>query len=66
MSKSPEMEKCTNDLAKRLFGRSRTESLNAGLCVTCGASAWPFRDEVSQLEYHISGMCQACQDSVFG
>mgnify|MGYP001159308508 FL=1 len=25
-----------------------------------------FRDELSAREYYISGMCQACQDSVFG
>lgn len=25
-----------------------------------------FRDELSAKEYYISGMCQACQDSVFG
>lgn len=26
----------------------------------------PFRDKQSFTEYTISGMCQACQDSVFG
>ena len=25
-----------------------------------------FRDELSAREYYISGMCQACQDGVFG
>jgi len=25
-----------------------------------------FRDELSIKEYHISGMCQKCQDEVFG
>jgi hypothetical protein len=25
-----------------------------------------FRDKLSAKEYYISGMCQACQDSVFG
>lgn len=25
-----------------------------------------FRDELSAKEYYISGMCQSCQDSVFG
>jgi hypothetical protein len=28
--------------------------------------AFMFRDESSAREYRISGMCQACQDSVFG
>ena len=40
----------------------------AGLCVTCGAQIDmdSFRDELSIREYHISGMCQDCQDDVFG
>jgi hypothetical protein len=25
-----------------------------------------FRDELSKKEFHVSGMCQSCQDSVFG
>ena len=25
-----------------------------------------FRNELSRREYHISGLCQECQDSVFG
>ncbi len=46
-------------------------------CATCGKPptdtgrndcplAFMFRDELSAKEYYISGMCQACQDSVFG
>lgn len=46
-------------------------------CPTCGKEAtktprndlpvaFLFRDELSAREYRISGMCQACQDSVFG
>ena len=25
-----------------------------------------FRNEISEEEYQISGLCQACQDSIFG
>ena len=46
-------------------------------CPTCGkgatetprndlAKAFLFRNELSAREYRISGMCQSCQDSVFG
>ena len=46
-------------------------------CPTCGKpasdtphhnvpKAFLFRDEGSAKEYRISGMCQACQDAVFG
>lgn len=36
------------------------------LCPCCGKPVGEFRDELSKREYSISGMCQACQDSVFG
>lgn len=36
-----------------------------GLCPTCGQPIGPFRDKLSEKEYGISGMCQACQDKVF-
>jgi hypothetical protein len=47
------------------------------VCPTCGKppsdtphhnnpKAFLFRNEGSAKEYRISGMCQACQDSVFG
>lgn len=35
-------------------------------CATCGKSVGDFRDDLSRKEFTISGMCQACQDSVFG
>jgi hypothetical protein len=34
--------------------------------MTCEGQASFFRDAVSEDEYRISGMCQDCQDSVFG
>ena len=38
-------------------------------CPTCGKEFNPtkdFRNPLSQKEFIISGMCQDCQDSVFG
>ena len=37
-----------------------------GKCTTCEADAKEFRGNLSRKEYGISGMCQKCQDSVFG
>ena len=37
-----------------------------GKCPTCGTETTRFRNKVSLKEYRISGMCQECQDSVFG
>jgi len=38
------------------------------LCVCCDnkIAETPFKDALSKKEYSISGMCQDCQDSVFG
>lgn len=62
--------------------RAGDNKFNFPSCPTCGkppmdmsptshANAFPsgayqFRDELSAKEYYISGMCQECQDSVFG
>ena len=49
------------------FGKA-VENVEAGLCATCVKKIdfAKFRDELSKKEYGISGMCQKCQDSVFG
>ena len=63
--KSPEVE----DMLTKLFGVNRRESITSKVCVSCGAenlTEESFRDELSLREFHISGLCQTCQDSVFG
>jgi hypothetical protein len=47
------------------LGRARSLAIAARACVTCGKRADLFRDSLSVKEYHISGMCQICQDEVF-
>ena len=60
------LENLKEEIAQTLFGRSRTIAMNGGQCVTCGEFNLEFRDKLSRKEYGISGMCQCCQDSVFG
>ena len=55
-----------DEMALRLFGRSRTIALAGGQCVKCGEFADEFRDALSRKEYGISGLCQDCQDGIFG
>lgn len=45
-----------------------TERLNAGLCPTCGEKPdlTALRDTASKKEFAITGMCQKCQDNIFG
>ena len=52
-------------MSERLFDRSRSLSMFNFECPTCGGPIDKFRDELSQREYRISGMCQVCQDEVF-
>ncbi len=35
-------------------------------CPCCKESTGHFRDHLSEREYNISGLCQKCQDYVFG
>ena len=48
----------------------RREAFEKATCLAapigCGKAIGPFKDEVSSKEYAISGLCQHCQDSIFG
>lgn len=54
-------------LARTMFPGAQ-EKINQGMCPQCGAKIDPgkFTDGLSALEYSKSGLCQACQDKVFG
>ena len=45
-----------------------SENIKNGRCPDCKRriSDIPFKDSISKQEYHISGLCQICQDKVFG
>jgi len=42
------------------------DNIDAGLCPICAQPIGVFRDALSRKEFGISGLCQACQDRVFG
>lgn len=52
------------------FGFDRRTSIRGDKCVPppigCGGPATEFKDEISRREYRISGLCQKCQDKIFG
>ena len=61
-NKSEPIKKLCDNLA-RSMGWSGLE----GRCRTCDAPIiGEFRDKLSEEEYLISGMCQDCQDEIFG
>ena len=49
------------------FGIDRKETIETKKCaLSCANPDVNFRDELSRKEYGISGLCQTCQDSIFG
>jgi len=62
--KAPAIE----ELLEAMSGR--TTYINKGTCIPapigCGKEITGFKDQLSAKEYTISGLCQGCQDSVFG
>ena len=61
--KAPEIERAIT----AMFGIDRREAIKAQVCPLCGSSVEldSFKDELSLKEFHISGMCQDCQDRMF-
>jgi hypothetical protein len=62
-----------NDFLNSLSGANREETISSNKCIPppigCGRIITPdteFRNETSRKEYQISGLCQQCQDKVFG
>ena len=55
----------TNKIVFKMFPEKKLD-VNAQICTTCGKPVGKFKDKISKKEYSISGMCQKCQDSVFG
>ena len=53
-----------------LFGFVRAVHISVDECVPepvgCGGPATEFEDALSRKEYSISGLCQKCQNKVFG
>lgn len=70
MAKPSEKTEAMEQALKGMVGFDRREYIRQDKCVPqpygCGGTARVFRDELSVKEYQMSGMCQNCQDSVFG
>lgn len=60
--KAPEI----NELLTQTTGISRQDAATQKICTFCKGDASEFRNDISRREYRISGLCQKCQDSVFG
>jgi hypothetical protein len=54
------------EIMKQLGFGEEVAKVESGICPTCGEGVGKFRDHLSEKEYKISGMCQNCQDKIFG
>lgn len=63
--KNDDIQNSLETMSAIFFNRSRKQSILQRTCVKCGGSAKIFKDELSQKEYSISGLCQKCQDIIF-
>jgi hypothetical protein len=50
----------------KMLSTPRSVAFKENTCVTCSGEAKEFRDTTSEKEYTISGMCQPCQDKIWG
>ncbi len=68
MGKSKEVKKFLDNFSEKSFGKSKTKCEEQNICVFCHnvVRMEDFRDDLSRKEYGISGLCQKCQDDVFG
>ena len=64
--KSESLDRTLDAMSSILFGVGRKESIAQDTCVSCKEDASTFNDNLSRKEFTISGLCQSCQDSVFG
>ena len=49
-----------------IFGIDRKQNIMDGICVSCKSPATEFDSNMSYKEFCISGLCQKCQDKIFG
>lgn len=50
----------------KAFGMTHLDAISNSVCLLCGKKATSFHDEACEEEYVISGICQKCQDKMFG
>lgn len=51
---------------QNVLGVDRMATIRNNKCTHCGGDAYWFKDQLSKTEYTISGMCQKCQDDIWG
>lgn len=60
-SKTPEIKQMLEKIAPGTLDKAEQ-----GLCTVCERPIGKFKDRLSKREYGISGLCQSCQDNIWG
>jgi len=58
------LQEFRNDLAASIYGMTKTEALDKGVCISCRKPP-TFSTEAGRREYPISGLCEPCFDAMF-
>lgn len=70
MTKPSPKSKMMESALTGMFKFDRREYINKNICIPepygCEGPATEFDDDLSRKEYTISGLCQKCQNKVFG
>lgn len=66
IKRSPKLQDGLNKIESNLFGQTQAEAEGKEICLKCKEPITGFRDHLSWKEHGISGMCQKCQDKIFG
>ena len=60
------LQEFKDTLAKGMFGMSKDEAIEKGICVKCKEEALPkCYSQAGVKEYYISGLCEECFDKIF-
>ena len=60
-----EKSQMLDDFITETTGIDRKATIRGNACVFCTMPNLKFKDDASEREYCISGICQDCQDQVF-
>ena len=59
------LQKIQNEMAKEIYGKTKSEALESGLCISCSEPAIPkCYSEAGREEFKISGLCEICFDEI--
>ena len=66
MRRAKPLQEFLDKVSEESFGKSLSDCEKEKICVFCHKPVGEFKDALSQKEFGISGLCQKCQDGIFG